>query len=443
MWQTMEPQQDASLAINIKPQSASPNSQPTVSLLAEHVLPRDDDPSYSKNGFYSSAQWSPDGTCLVASASTNTISSFVLPTDLLDQSRQPQQLKPQANIKLPESARAVCIAPYFTLSEPASQLLLAGCRDHPLHLYNAFPQQDGDAAPVATYKLIRKETEEFITPSSLIWEDTGTHFLCGSTNRLDYFDLSRPGSDGPVLTIPTIPSKRHLIKGGGVGMKGTVAALSASPTTSAYGSIVGAGTWTRWMGLYDLHRSAKAVANWSIAQADELQFDTSLGGQGISQTIWSPCGRYLVINERRASGLMVYDIRSTGKLLSLLQGRKSSTQQRLSCDVFQLSSSEAGSGGFEVWAGSQDGQIAVWQDVGCKQDVTEASWSWKAHDAPVGSTIVHPSGSVVASCSGAWQHTSDDVVAERGDTYRHPNDNLESAGESGLHIWKIHEPNEA
>lgn len=442
----MDRPQNASLAtvtINIKDKPVASSSPPTASLLAEHVLPREDDPSYSKNGFYSSAQWSPDGTCLVASASTNTISSFVLPMNLLEESQQPKQLNPQAHIKLPESARAFCIAPYFTLSEPASQLLLAGCRDHPLHLYNAFPQQNGDAAPIATYKLIRKETEEFITPSSLLWEDTGTHFLCGSTNRLDYFDLSRPGYDGPVLTIPTIPSKRHLIKGGGVGMKGTVSALSASATTSAHGSIVAAGTWTRWMGLYDVHRSAKAVANWSITQADEVQFSTSLGGQGISQTIWSPCGRYLVINERRASGLMVYDIRSTGKLLSLLQGRQSTTQQRLSCDVFQLTSSEAGSGGFEVWAGSQDGQTSVWQDVGARQEVAEPSWSWKAHSAPVGSTILHPSGSVVATCSGAWQHTSDDSVAEHSDTCRHPNDNLESAGESSLRIWKIDESSDA
>lgn len=246
----------------------------------------------------------------------------------------------------------------------------------------------------------------------MLWPSPGTHFFCGSANRIDYFDASRPGADGPVHTIHTIPSKRHLLKGGGVGMKGTVSALSASPQDAPGGGVVAAGTWTRWMGLYDMYRVDKAVANWSIADADMQEFGKNFGGQGIMQTNWSPCGRYLVINERHSSGLLVYDIRGNGKLLSVLSGRDCQTQQRLTCDAF---GSAHDGPGFELWAGTEWGSVKVWDEVGLHYGVVDPKWDWHGHEAPVSSTTVHPSGSVVASCAGAWRHPSDsDINSSEG-----------------------------
>ncbi|OTA03812.1 hypothetical protein A9Z42_0043210 [Trichoderma parareesei] len=374
-------------------------------------------PDAGNRRFFSSAQWTADGTAILALSSDQSVSSFVLPADLLQPAGEARPLHRQASIRLPEPTQTLAAAPYFSLANPASQTFLVGCRDHPLHLYHAFPppadegeeEEEGEedtgrpaataARPLYTYKLIRKESEQYITPASLLWEHPGTHFVCGSANRIDLFDASGHCADGPALTVATIPSRRHIAKGSGVGMKGTVAALAASPPADVvhgHGSILAAGTWTRWMGTYDLHRSDRVVANWSIAGADEKAFGVALGGQGIVQTAWSPCGRYLVVNERQSRGLLVYDIRGTGQLLAVLDGRGSTTQQRLHFDIFP------GENGFEVWAGTQHGAVAVWEGVGMRNDVVEPSWTWGAHESPVGSTIVHSSGSVVATCSGGW-----------------------------------------
>ncbi|KAM0403996.1 hypothetical protein ACHAQC_001616 [Fusarium culmorum] len=358
----------------------------------------------NKQDYYTAVQWTADGTSLLLSSALNSISTFVLPEDLLDPSAsRPRRLESQSTITLPEPSQTVAAAPFYSLAEPSSQTVLVGCRDHPLQLYHLFPPDDDSiasrSAPLASYKLIRRETEEYITPSSLLWEGSGTHFLVGSTNRLDHFDMTRPGSDGPVLTIPTIPSKRHISKGSGVGMKGTVAALASSPVDGNGNSVVAAGTWTRWMGLYDVHRSDKVVANWSLPRLDDI--DGGIGGQGIVQVHWSPCGRYLIISERHASGMIVYDIRGTGELLCTLRGRSAPTQQKMSVDVF-AGDPYAEFPSFEVWAGNHDGGVAVWEGVGSQIGVVDPSWSWKPHDAPVGGTSLHSSGSVVATCSGGW-----------------------------------------
>lgn len=384
--------------------------------------------------FYSSAQWTADGTTIIVGASDSSVSSFVLPADLLQSADEGRRLEPQATTKLPEPTRALVPAPFFSLAEATSQTYLVGCRDHPLHIYHAFPR-DEHPNPLGTYKLVRQETEEYITPASLIWQYPGTHFLCGSANRLDYFDVSRHGSDGPILTVPTIPSKRHISKGSGVGMKGTVAALAASPYDANGGSIVAAGTWTRWMGLYDLQRTDKVVANWSISHAGDVEFDAHLDGQGIVQVVWSPCGRYIVVNERHSGSLLVYDIRGSGQLLSALSGRKSTTQQRLACDVFQGDIS--GNTGFEVWAGSEDGSVLVWEDVGMQYGVTHPSWDWKAHDSPVGSTVLHGSGSVAATCSGGWEHAADHVIGADVGPGREAHTVSKTLDESSLKIWSI------
>lgn len=409
---------------------------PKTQLLAQHFAnpPAECSRPSSNRVFYSSAQWTADGTTIITGSSDNSVSSFVLPADLLDFDSGTRQLEPQAKIKLPEPTQVIAPAPFFSLSEAASQTFLVGCRDHPLHIYHAFPD-DPRSAPIGHYKLIRHETEQYIVPASLVWPYPGTHFICGSANRLDYFDVSRHGSDGPVLTVPTIPSKRHISKGHGVGMKGTVSALGVSPPDVNGHPLVAAGTWTRWMGLYDLHRSDGAVANWRISESDLPGSPDSYAGQGVVQVLWSPCGRYLIINERHADGLLVYDIRGSGRLLSVLAGRKNLSQQRLNCDVFP--SSQYGNGGFEVWAGSQDGSVIVWDQVGLTAAEMQPSWSWNPHNSPVCASILHKSGSVVATCSGGWEHSDVNDEYDAVDAYAAQGRSCKILEESSLKIWSL------
>jgi telomerase Cajal body protein 1 len=364
------------------------------------------DPIEQPESFYTSAQWTADGTTILTTSSRHSISAYVLPEDLLVPKTRRHVLRPQSSLQLPEPSQCLASSPYFSLADPTSQTFLVGVRDHPIQLYHTFPNTNSPT-PLCTYKLIRHETEAYITPDSLLWFPFGTHFLVGSANRLDYFDISRPGSDGPLLTIPTIPSKRHLAKGGGVGMKGIVSALAAQAPTQLGDCLTAAGTWSRWIGLYDLTRSSKPVANWSIAGVSKNEFGAvgTESGNGVAQLLWSPCGRYLAINERRCGGILVYDVRGAGRPVSLLVGRHHTSQQRLRADVFSNIANQ--SGGFELWAGTEHGTVVVWEDVGAQTGVVETSWGWNAHGSPVGSTIIHPSGSVAATCSGAWDSYPD------------------------------------
>lgn len=403
---------------------------------------------------------SADGTTVFTSSSTNTINSYILPEDLLSAHQEPLSLRPQGTITLPEPTHAIAPSPYFALQNPYTHLVLTGAKDHPLQLHHAFPQQSSSSSPssfspvqpppIASYPLIHTATEAYQTPTSLLWPAPGTHFLAGTRNQIAYFDATRSssgsGSGSPLLRIPTIPSaRRGNRKGGGVGMRGTVSALSVQ--SAEQGGIVAAGTWTRCVGLYDLLRAGACVATWSVEAAaagdggDDMNPSSpgsgkrggGIGGAGILQTLWSPCGRYLVVNERKSSGLLVYDVRVTGRLLGWLAGRGADTHQRLSCDVYGV----PGASGFEVWAGTADGTVMVWEGVGSREGYVDRSWEWDGHGSAVGSAAMHSCGSVVATCSGAWRllDEEEEGVLEGGPL--RPRKKIE---ESSLKIWSVKGP---
>jgi hypothetical protein len=162
------------------------------------------------------------------------------------------------------------------------------------------------------------------------------------------------------------------MKGGGVGMRGIVSALSHQPSSEHEEGMLAAGTWTRWVGLYDAGGMGGTVATWSIAEAADVL--SGIGGTGVTQTTWSACGKYLFVAERKSRGVLVYDVRVTGKLVAWLEGREADTNQRLSIDVFRA---EAGP---EIWGGGVDGIVRVWEAVGMTEGSQERSWEWRAHD---------------------------------------------------------------
>jgi hypothetical protein len=163
------------------------------------------------------------------------------------------------------------------------------------------------------------------------------------------------------------------MKGGGIGMRGIVSALSIQtiPENGEAGMLA-AGTWTRWVGLYDMGGIGGTVATWSIAEAADK--DAGIGGTGVTQTGWSACERYLFVVERKSRGLLVYDVRVTGKLVCWLEGREAQTNQRLGVDIFGAEM------GAEIWAGGTDGVVRVWENVGMSEGAHGSSWEWRAHD---------------------------------------------------------------
>ncbi|KAK4161050.1 hypothetical protein QBC43DRAFT_358709 [Cladorrhinum sp. PSN259] len=411
-------------------------SQPTLNLVASTENPdgtsqaNRSDPRNTKDPFFKSVQWAADGTTLFTSSSTNHISSFVLPESLLDPSRtSPLTLAPQATISLPEPTSAIAPCPYFALENPSTQVLLTACTDHPIHLHHIFPPSNSASPPpIASFRLIKHETEAYLPVASLIWPSPGTHFIAGTTHRIALWDVSRPDagmSAEPVVTIPTIPSTRYLIKGGGVGMRGTVSSMALQ--SAGQEGLLAAGTWTRWIGLYDLTRAGNCVvANWGVKGAAD---ETGIEGKGIVQTVWSPCGRYLVVNERGSGGMLVYDLRGTNKLLGVLKGRDGYTNQRLSCDVFPGTEEK---GGFEVWAGTREGGVVVYEGVGMSEGDLEPVWGLRAaHGSAVGSAAMHLSGSVLATCSGSWAIVDESGSESESDSGSESGSDEDSDEESG------------
>jgi len=159
------------------------------------------------------------------------------------------------------------------------------------------------------------------------------------------------------------------MKGGGVGMRGIVSAMGMQREE---GGMLAAGTWTRWVGLYDANGMGGTVAQWSVAEAADEH--AGVGGAGVSQVVWSACGRYLCVIERKSGGILVYDVRVSGKVVAWLEGREAWTNQRLGVDIFETEK------GMEVWAGGIDGIVRVWEGVGQIEGPMEKTWEWKAHD---------------------------------------------------------------
>ncbi|KAI0008509.1 hypothetical protein F4779DRAFT_641615 [Xylariaceae sp. FL0662B] len=403
-------------------------------------------------GYFETAQWTADGTTILTSSSSNQISGYIVPSDLLSPKSSPLTLTPQATIQLPEPSNVLAGAPYFALSEPWTNQLLVSSRDHPIQLFYLTPTSTSTSpGPASAYPLTAARSETLQTAASLVWPAPGTHFVAGSRNQLARFDVRRNGAE-PLLRIPTIPSARHVAKGGGVGMRGTVSALSAQPPEATGASLVAAATWTRCVGLYDFAQAGECIATWSVAAAArecgasvgsgsgsgvvggagaEDGGGGAVGGDGITQTIWSPCGRYLLISERKSRGILVYDVRVTGRLLGWLSGREALGNQRIQCDVFP---GQEGSGGFEVWSGTSHGAVKVWEGVGSREGAHVPGWQWDAHRSTVGSTCVHQSGSVVATCSGSWEFPDENVDGDERSESGSDSSADSSSGDSGTDV---------
>ncbi|MCJ1399851.1 hypothetical protein MMC11_003054 [Xylographa trunciseda] len=356
-----------------------------------------------ESNFFKSAQWSADGTTLLTSSADDVLRTLILPPNLLSKST-PHALSPYASHILPSPAYALAIYPSYDLSVPNTALYVASPSSLPIRLISPFVP-----GILASYPLINPTTEAFIAPHSLLFDTYGDNvnqFFAGSESEISIFDINRNG-EGPLNRMKTIPSRRKKIVGGGVGMKGIVSALAMSSE-----GILAAGTFGRWLGFYDSGGRGGTAGVFEVGKPDEDK-DTIGDGAGITQLLWSSCGRYLCVIERGSTGIGVWDIRSTGKRVCWLRGRKAKTMQRLSVDVV----------GSELWSGGTDGIVRVWEGLGHHEGLVDTVYEFRAHEDAVSSAVVHPSGTVLATCSGQ----------------RHDDDRVDDAlgSDNSLKVWAL------
>jgi WD40 repeat protein len=326
---------------------------------------------------------SPDGTTVISSSlsesvHSSTVQSVILPPDLLHGNLQ--NIKSYSTLDLPEPVRSMIPYPGFDLSDPSTTLLLLSLPDHPARLVNTLAFQSGI---VASYPYVRPETEETIAAHSLLFTSDGNHFLAGTDSEVSIFDLNRPGQDAM--------QRYKLRRNGRLGQTGQWRMKRGIVSSLAISSdqVLAVGTFGREVGLFERNGRGDLVGSF------ELGNDAK--GSGVSQINWSGCGRYLLTSERKSDVIHVFDIRGHQKLLQTLVGRKATSMMKLQWDVTSNG---------EIWAGGMDGRVRIWEGIGMSEGNLDPTGSWKAHENPVISTMVHDSGSVVITASAKDRNKS-------------------------------------
>lgn len=365
------------------------------------------------------AQLSPDGTCIFTSDYDRAFSVHPISTDVLE-SPATQPLRVYAQLRSADPIWAFTANPLFNLQDSSSTHVLLSRRDRYITLHNALWDIHNPTAtlsatsspvniqtPLASYKLINHLTEAVTAPLSLAYSNSGTHFFAGTQNSISIFDLSH--TSDPISSIPTIPSARSKLKGGGRGFKGHISALAVSPPTAASAEgLLAAGSRTRYVGIYDAVSGAE-VTHFSLPgtrDGKKLRDETlaPMMGDGVSSLKWSPCGRYLYVAERDSDALLIYDVRSFSMALGYCMGRRAWTKQKLGFDVWNAGTSpyDVETLAHEVWAGGTDGNIRVWKDPYLKEGAVEADEvvAVDEEEMPVVSMLVHASGSLAVAARG-------------------------------------------
>lgn len=389
------------------------------------------------------AQLSPDGSCIFTSDYNRVFSVYPISSDIFSQPSS-QSLTPYASFRSPNPIWAFAVNPLFNLQDASSTTTLISRRDSYITLHNALwdvsqSYTDIDnttpptspiniSQPLASYKFINNLTEAVTAPISLAYTHTGTHFFGGSQDKIAVFDMHE--TNKPIHVIPTIPSRRSKLKGGGRGFKGHISALSLSPSSpSSRDGILAAGSRTRHIGLYDAVSGTEITGFALPGTASGVRSRTSehlqhLMGDGVTALRWSPCANYLYVAERNANALLIYDVRCFSLALGYCVGRKALTKQKLGFDVWHAGAAapyQVDGVSHEVWAGGTDGKMRVWKDAYAKEGAVqpdEVLTVGAQDDEPVVASLLHSSGSLAVAASGvvrvAGQQDDDGRGVQRG-----------------------------
>ncbi|KAF2832866.1 WD40 repeat-like protein [Ophiobolus disseminans] len=380
------------------------------------------------------AQLSPDGTCVFTSDYNRSFSVYPIDSTLHTEASA-RALKPYAHFTSSDPIWAFAANPLFNINDANSTHVLVSRRDKYITLHNALwdlsnPNSDQSstpintpvdiARPIAFYKLINPQNEALTVPLSLTYSYTGTHFFAGARNTIHIFDLTDPS--GPIHTIPTIPSVRSKLKGGGRGFKGAISALTLSPPTpTSSNGLLAAGARTRHVGIYDPFNGTE-ITTFSLPGTldGKRVYNANMQhviGDGVSSLKYSPCGTYLYVAERTSDVLLIYDVRNFSLALGYCAGRQALTKQKLGFDVWNAGTSPYDIEGtaHELWAGGTDGMVRVWRDPYVKEGAVEADEVFRVGDggAAVVGTMVHASGGLAVAACGRIGVGDDGVEGRR------------------------------
>lgn len=342
-------------------QSHPPNHTPPPSL-PPHLA--------TESNLFKSAQWTPDGSTILTHSEDHGLRTFILPPTLLDPGEEPHRLTAYTTI-FPAGApvHSTCIHPSATLGDPSSFVFLAGVKNAPLRLHSLL-----HPTLLSSYRYVCPDTEAYLPAYSLLIPPSQSNlFIAGGYSQLAIFDLHRSG-DGPLRVLKTIPTKRTPATT--TTMKGMITALALAPETS----VLAAGTYTRQIGLYADDGGGDCIGVFELAK-------DGIAGKGVTGLRWGEEGRYLYVSERMSEVVQVFDIRGSGERVRVLRGRNAGSNARMEVDVTAMG---------DAVAGGTDGMVRIWE----RSESEDPVGCWRAADDPINTAAVHPSGVVMATCSG-------------------------------------------
>eukprot|EP01039_Chlorochromonas_danica_P005321 gene5321-5856_t len=267
--------------------------------------------STTSNDFYRFLSFSPDGQLLLTLTDRQRASMLRLSTDI--QSHHYYKTE-HSEPSIPDTPIDFHLESTFSLGEtvsdiawhPASQRsnseswirLAMTMRDHPIHLIDEFGKV------YASYRG-HNHLDELDHTQSLAFNCLGNRLYAGGDKKIRTFDA---GSCKEISCFPT-HNKGELF-----GQKGLISCLSFNPDRSA---CYAAGCFDGSVSIYAEDTPGSVL-------------DICALGFGVSQTLWSPCGKFLYISGRKHDSIHCWDIRHTKKEIGVMK-RQHSTQQRMTC----------------------------------------------------------------------------------------------------------------
>ncbi|KAK2573787.1 Telomerase Cajal body protein 1 [Acropora cervicornis] len=293
-------------------------------------------------------------------------------------------------LKMPEGETIYdyCWYPYMSSLDPDTCCLLSSCRDHPIHMWDAFT-----GAIRCTYTTYN-HLDEVVAANCVSFNLDGSQIYCGFNKMLRVFDTARPGRN--FQERPTVVKKE--------GQTGIISSIAFSPDNS---------------GLYALGSYSKSVGVYSDTDGGQLVF--LLQGQqgGVTHVLFSPDGTKLYSGGRKDDEILCWDVRNPGAVLYCMM-RSVDTNQRVYFDIDRS--------GQYIISGNADGTVAVWDstlpptsDDTTAEATLQPVMKFIAHGDFVNGASFHPSLPLLATSSGQRQfellgHCTDDEESMEQDS---------------------------
>ncbi|PWN22383.1 hypothetical protein BCV69DRAFT_297674 [Microstroma glucosiphilum] len=361
--------------------------RPIHQLSASKFIPRQDKTeargALPSQRFWRRAQWSPDGTHLLAQTEAHELDLFSLTEGssaaIDDQSQatgpsssdsQKYGLQHVFRIASPTTILDYGWYPFARYDDPTSWCFIYSSTSIPSKLIDAY-----NGSVRATYGF-ENHIEQFIGPQAMAFSMDGSSLYCGVEASLACFAMVRPGTN-TCSTLPLLPNRRaqgkHFQRGV---ISSIVVGPAYAPSASAGGELIVVGTFAGTVGIYERAGDA-APGEWTAAgRKVKVAHELCLAGwieeegTGVTQLLLHPTTPYLLfVSSRRSALINCYDLRYLSSIpdftlpsakTTVIAIFQRSPEKNASATVQQRLFFDVDWAGRWLVAGDSQGRLRVW-----------------------------------------------------------------------------------